>query len=61
MTSRERVRKQDAVLHIRVYAEEKKAAYELARKSRLSMSELFRMLLAEEQKRAEAPRKNKVD
>ncbi len=49
------------MLHIRVYAEEKKSAYELARKARLSMSELFRMLLTEEQKRAEASRKNKVD
>lgn len=51
MATRQAVQRQDAVVHIRMYAEEKEAAYQLARRYRLSLSELVRKLLAKQAKR----------
>jgi hypothetical protein len=46
MSTREKVRVQDAMITIRAYSEEKTRARTLARSMRLSMSELFREFLA---------------
>ena len=52
MSTREKVRTQDAMITIRAYADEKARAVELARSMEVSLSQLFREFIAWLEKRS---------